>query len=194
MKALLGDYPCTAALKQGKVRSEGVQLDFADVRPPSAGFKRVVRGLEFDVAELAITTFLMAKAAGKPYRLLPAVVLARMQHPRLVCNSERRVSPPALEGKRITRVFVTHMHPDHVGMAGWLTRKFDCPLWMTKLEYLNCRVLAADTGREAPADLGGLVVGLDADDEGGVALPEEGPGAGDAGGAEVGGDQGVGDG
>ena len=102
MKALLGDYPGTAALKQGKVRSEGVQLKFEDVRPPSAGFKRVVRGLEFDVAELAITTFLMAKAAGKPYRLLPAVVLARMQHSRLVRNAERgTLAPRELEGKRI---------------------------------------------------------------------------------------------
>lgn len=52
----------------------------------------------------------------------------------------------------VSRVFVTHMHPDHVGMAGWLTRKFDCPLWMTRLEYLNCRVLVADTGREAPEE------------------------------------------
>jgi glyoxylase-like metal-dependent hydrolase (beta-lactamase superfamily II) len=51
-----------------------------------------------------------------------------------------------------TRVFVTHMHPDHIGMAGWLTRKFDCRLWMTRLEYLTCRTLVADTGREAPAD------------------------------------------
>ena len=51
-----------------------------------------------------------------------------------------------------TRVFVTHMHPDHVGMAGWLTRKFDCALWMTRLEYLSCRMLVADTGREAPPD------------------------------------------
>ena len=102
MKALLGDYPGTAALKQGKVRSEGVQLKFEDVRPPSAGFKRVVRGLEFDVAELAITTFLMAKAAGKPYRLLPAVVLARMQHSRLVRNAERgTLAPRELEGKRV---------------------------------------------------------------------------------------------
>ncbi len=56
------------------------------------------------------------------------------------------------DGRRIGRVFATHMHPDHVGMAGWLTRKFDCQLWMTKTEYLNCRVLAADTGREAPTD------------------------------------------
>lgn len=52
----------------------------------------------------------------------------------------------------LTRVFVTHMHPDHIGMAGWLTRKFGCRLWMTRLEYLNCRVLVADTGREAPED------------------------------------------
>ncbi len=51
-----------------------------------------------------------------------------------------------------TRVFVTHMHPDHVGMAGWITRKFNVRLWMTRLEYLSCRVMAADTGREAPPD------------------------------------------
>lgn len=53
---------------------------------------------------------------------------------------------------RPTRVFVTHMHPDHVGMAGWLTRRFGVPLWMTRLEYLSCRVMAGDTGREAPPD------------------------------------------
>ena len=60
--------------------------------------------------------------------------------------------PQMLGAGGLTRVFVTHMHPDHVGMAGWLTRKFDCRLWMTRLEYLNCRVLVADTGREAPED------------------------------------------
>jgi 4,5-dihydroxyphthalate decarboxylase len=95
VKALLGDYACTALFKQRAA------LEFEDVKPPSSGFKRVVRNLEFDFAELAITTFLMAKAAGKPYRLLPAVVLARMQHPRLVCNRERPVAPRDLEGKRI---------------------------------------------------------------------------------------------
>lgn len=52
----------------------------------------------------------------------------------------------------ITRVFVTHMHPDHIGMAGWLTRKFDCRLWISRLEYLTCRALVADTGRDAPDD------------------------------------------
>ncbi|CAG4910535.1 MBL fold metallo-hydrolase [Paraburkholderia saeva] len=54
--------------------------------------------------------------------------------------------------RRLTRVFVTHMHPDHVGMAGWLTRKFSVRLWMTRLEYLTCRVMASDTGREAPPE------------------------------------------
>jgi glyoxylase-like metal-dependent hydrolase (beta-lactamase superfamily II) len=52
----------------------------------------------------------------------------------------------------LTRVFVTHMHPDHVGMAGWLTRKFGVRLWMTRLEYLSCRVMVSDSGREAPDD------------------------------------------
>jgi glyoxylase-like metal-dependent hydrolase (beta-lactamase superfamily II) len=53
---------------------------------------------------------------------------------------------------RMTRIFVTHMHPDHVGMAGWMTRKFGVQLWMSRLEYLTCRVLCSDSGREAPAE------------------------------------------
>ena len=63
-----------------------------------------------------------------------------------------RVFAEVFDGEPVTRVLATHMHPDHVGMAGWITRKFDCRLWMTRLEYLTCRVLAADTGREAPED------------------------------------------
>ncbi len=57
-----------------------------------------------------------------------------------------------LGGKPVTRVICTHMHPDHVGLAGWLAEKFDCRLWMTRLEYITCRMLAADTGKEAPQD------------------------------------------
>ncbi len=66
----------------------------------------------------------------------------------------QQLLPGPLGGRPVKRVLVTHMHPDHVGMAGWLTRKFDCRLWMTRLEYLTCRVLVADTGREAPDDGG----------------------------------------
>jgi glyoxylase-like metal-dependent hydrolase (beta-lactamase superfamily II) len=57
-----------------------------------------------------------------------------------------------LGGRAVGRVICTHMHPDHIGMAGWLTRRFDCQLWITRLEYVTCRMLAADTGREPPAD------------------------------------------
>ena len=74
-----------------------------------------------------------------------------------ICPAEttaawRELFANAADPRPISRLFVTHMHPDHIGMAGWLTRKFGCRLWMTRLEYLNCRVLVSDTGREAPAD------------------------------------------
>ena len=83
LKTLLGDYPVTRALREGRVRSELIELDIADVKVPHTAFKRVVRDLEFDVAEIAIVTFLMAKAYGKPLRLLPAVMFGRFQHPYL---------------------------------------------------------------------------------------------------------------
>jgi len=64
----------------------------------------------------------------------------------------REVFANAPDERPLTRVFVTHMHPDHVGMAGWLTRKFGVRLWMTRQEYLTCRVMVSDTGREAPPE------------------------------------------
>lgn len=102
LHALLGDYPNTLALKTGEVRSPHVAFDFADVKVANTAFKRVVRDLEFDVAELAIVTFLMAKAYGKPLVLLPAVVTARFQHPYLVYNAERgQLAPGDLAGRRV---------------------------------------------------------------------------------------------
>ena len=56
-----------------------------------------------------------------------------------------------LQSAPITRVLVTHLHPDHVGCAGWMTGKFNVDLWMSREEYLLCRVLVADTGRAAPS-------------------------------------------
>jgi glyoxylase-like metal-dependent hydrolase (beta-lactamase superfamily II) len=64
----------------------------------------------------------------------------------------RKIFEDTLGGKPVTRVICTHMHPDHVGLAGWICRKFDAPLWMSRLEYITCRVLVADTGREAPEE------------------------------------------
>jgi 4,5-dihydroxyphthalate decarboxylase len=102
LPTLLGDYPVTHALRRGEVTSPLVRLQFADVKSAAAGFKRAVRDLEFDVAELAIVTFLLAKAHGKPFVLLPAVVVGRFQHPYLVGNRERgHLAPGDLNGRRV---------------------------------------------------------------------------------------------
>ena len=102
LKTLLGDYPNTLALKNGDVRSPNIVFDFADVKVPNTAFKDVVRHFKYDVAELAIVTYLQARAHGKPLVLLPAVVVGSMPHPFLVYNAERgRISPADLNGKRV---------------------------------------------------------------------------------------------
>ncbi len=57
-----------------------------------------------------------------------------------------------MQGKPVKRVIITHMHPDHVGLAGWLTKKFDAQFMMSRTDYLMCRALVADTGRKAPEE------------------------------------------
>lgn len=58
----------------------------------------------------------------------------------------------ALRDTPLTRIIATHLHPDHVGMAGWLSRHSACRLWMTRLEYLHCRLQAGDSNRPAPEE------------------------------------------
>ena len=102
LRTLLGDHPNTLALKRGEIKSGLVQFDFDAAKLAYPEFKRVVRGLEFDVAELALMTFLVAKSWGKPLVLLPAVLTARFQHPYLVYNAEKRdLAPGDLIGRRV---------------------------------------------------------------------------------------------
>ena len=102
LRTLLGNYPNTLALKNGEMSPSGLVFDFADVKVPNTAFKDVVRHLKYDVAELAIVTYLQAKAHGKPLVLLPAVVVGTPPHPFLVYNSERgQISPANLEGRRV---------------------------------------------------------------------------------------------
>ncbi|MBV8799734.1 MAG: MBL fold metallo-hydrolase, partial [Alphaproteobacteria bacterium] len=61
-----------------------------------------------------------------------------------------------LGNRPIVRIVVTHMHPDHCGMVGWMAEQFGAPLWMSRLEYLTCRVLVADTGRPVPQEAVGF--------------------------------------
>jgi 4,5-dihydroxyphthalate decarboxylase len=102
LSTLLGDYPVTRALRRGEITSPLVHLDFADVKSVAPSFRRVVRDLAFDVAEIAIVTFLLARAHGKRLVLLPAVVLGRFQHPYLVYDRERGpLAPGDLAGRRV---------------------------------------------------------------------------------------------
>jgi 4,5-dihydroxyphthalate decarboxylase len=102
LSTLLGDYPNTRAFRQGRLKPAHAMFDFADATPPHSAFKRAVRGLEFDICELAIVTFLMARAHGKPLVLLPAVIFGRLPHKFLMYNPERGpLSPRDLEGKRV---------------------------------------------------------------------------------------------
>ncbi len=55
-------------------------------------------------------------------------------------------------GKPLSRVLITHLHPDHVGCAGWLCERFGAKLFMAREEYLLCRILVADTGQPAPEE------------------------------------------
>jgi 4,5-dihydroxyphthalate decarboxylase len=129
LKTLLGDYPITKQFK-----TQAGRFDFAQFQGGVAGqFKRVVRNLEFDVAELAIMTFLIARAHGKPYRLLPFAVMARYQHPYLLCSKSRPLRPEELMGKRVgvrsysvtTGAWVRHIltedHHVDVSKIRWVT-------------------------------------------------------------------------
>jgi len=98
LKTLMGDHAVT---RQFKTRTD--RFDFVEVKGSAAPFfKRVVRTHEFDVAEMAIMTYVIAKSFGTPYRLLPFAVLARFQHPFLVYNAARgELRPEDLHGKRV---------------------------------------------------------------------------------------------
>jgi 4,5-dihydroxyphthalate decarboxylase len=102
LSAMFGNYANTAALKKGEIRSPLVSFDFADVKVANQFFKSVVREQRYDVSELAIVTYLQAKAYGKPYVLMPAVVVSRGQHHTIAYNPERgALGPRDLTGKRV---------------------------------------------------------------------------------------------
>jgi 4,5-dihydroxyphthalate decarboxylase len=109
LRTLLGDYPHTAALKAGAITSDRVALDFVNYSPTNKGFKPMVREQAFDVSEMAIVTYLIARSFAKPMVLLPAVVMGRFQHRYALYNPEHgHVSVSDLAGKRVgIRSFTT---------------------------------------------------------------------------------------
>jgi 4,5-dihydroxyphthalate decarboxylase len=98
---LLGNHPGVMPLKNGEIASDLVEFVFDDVKVPNTAFKALVRDGKYDCAELAIVTFLQAKAFGKPYALLPATVMGRGQMHTLFVNAQKPVKPQDLNGKRV---------------------------------------------------------------------------------------------
>lgn len=109
LRTLLGDHPGTSALKDGSLLSDLVAFDFAVYSPTNKGFKPMVREQAFDVAEMAIVTYLMAKSFGKPMVLLPHVMVARFQYAHAVYRADLgNLKPRDLEGRRVgIRSFTT---------------------------------------------------------------------------------------
>ncbi len=102
LKTAIGSYPHTAALKSGAVRAPGVEFEFVEVSPILGAFRRMVRGLEFDVCEMAVTTYLAAKEYGKPFTAIPVFLVRGFHHDALSCHRQAGIrSPKDLEGKRV---------------------------------------------------------------------------------------------
>ena len=90
------------ALKEGAVKPKTCELQFVEVDPLIAAFRRMVRGNEFDICEMAITTYICAKAHGKPMTAIPVPLVRQFHHGATLVNTKSGVKVPKdLEGKRV---------------------------------------------------------------------------------------------
>jgi len=90
------------ALKEGRVTPEGFRLDFEEIPVLVKGFRRMVRGLEFDVCEMALTTFLCAREHGVRFTGLPVFLVRGFHHRAISVNRNAGISSPRdLEGRRV---------------------------------------------------------------------------------------------
>lgn len=102
LKTAIGTYAHTKGLKDGTVTAPGIQFEHIEVTPIIAAFRRMCRTLEFDACEMAITTYLTAKAYHKPFTALPVFVMRQFHHSPIVYHVKSGVeSPKDLEGKKV---------------------------------------------------------------------------------------------
>ncbi len=95
-------YGHTRAIKNGSIPIEGVDPDFVEVTPIIAAFRRMVRDLEFDICEMAPTTYMIARARGAPYIALPIFLMRRFHHGGFVVRPDAGIrNPKDLEGKKV---------------------------------------------------------------------------------------------
>lgn len=102
LKICVAEYPHTSAVRSGAIPIEGVEAEFLTVEPQIAAFRRMVRQVEFDVCELAPTTYIIARAYGAPFVALPIFVSRRFHHSGLLVRSDARIrAPKDLEGRKV---------------------------------------------------------------------------------------------
>lgn len=92
----------TQALKDGSVRPRTAELAFEEVPQIIQAFRRMVRGLEFDVSEMAMTTYITAKAHGKRFTAIPVFPMRAFHHGAIVYNTKSGIQGPKdLEGRKV---------------------------------------------------------------------------------------------
>jgi 4,5-dihydroxyphthalate decarboxylase len=102
LRTNLADYAVTKAMKDGRVTTALAELDYCGPTPAHNGFKAMVREQRFDAGELAIVTYLQARAYGKPYVLLPAPISGRFQHHCAGFNLDfGHLDPKDIEGRQV---------------------------------------------------------------------------------------------
>jgi 4,5-dihydroxyphthalate decarboxylase len=90
------------ALKDGAVKPKTFDFAFEEVDPIIAAFRRMVRGNEFDICEMAITTYICAKEHGKPMTAVPIFLVRQFHHGAILANTKIGLrSPKDLEGKKV---------------------------------------------------------------------------------------------
>jgi 4,5-dihydroxyphthalate decarboxylase len=102
LKIAIAEHPHTSAIRSGAIPIEGVDAEFVTVKPQIGAFRRMVRDLEFDVCELAPTTYIIARAYGAPFVGLPVFVVRRFHHAGLLVRPDAGIrTPKDLEGKKV---------------------------------------------------------------------------------------------
>jgi 4,5-dihydroxyphthalate decarboxylase len=102
LRTNLADSPYIMAMKDGRVTSDIVTLDYCGPARSHDGFKAMLQHDAFDAGELAIVTYLQARASGKPYVALPVPILGQLQHHCAGYNSELgHLDPKDIEGKKV---------------------------------------------------------------------------------------------
>jgi 4,5-dihydroxyphthalate decarboxylase len=102
LKIAIADYGHTRAVKSNEAPIQGVDADFIQVVPIIGAFRRMVRDLEFDICEMAPTTYMIARARGAPYIALPIFLMRRFHHGGFVVRPDAGIRKPKdLEGKTV---------------------------------------------------------------------------------------------